>query len=419
MEQHDKSGAALAGIRVLDMGAALGNYCAKLFADLGADVILVEPAGGTRTRAMAPFLEGRSDADASLYFQYNNTNKRSIGLDLDTPRGKALFRQLVADADLLIESAVPGEMDALGLGYAMLRAWNPRLVMTSITPFGQTGPYAGWKGEDLVAMALGGMMSLGGYVDSPPMVPFGYQGIAAANLFAAVASLAALHEAEASGAGQHIDVSMQECIVMGMENAVQFFDLEGTIRGRTAGRQREAGSGVFRCKDGYIYLMAAGVGANRFWGNTVEWLAEEGIEGVEALRDERWSNRDYLSTKEAKETFARVFNGFALRYTKAELYQRGQARRIPIAPVSTPADVLDSEQLEARGFYLDVGPEGYGAGAFTTAGKFPGAPYQFSATPWRLERLAPQLGQHTAEILSGLGIAEAAQAELFDAGVVR
>lgn len=419
MEQIYKSAAACAGVRVLDMGAALGNYCAKLFADLGAEVTLVEPVDGTRARAMAPHLEGRRDPESSLYFQYNNTNKRSIGLDLSTTRGQALFRQMVVETDLLIECAVPGEMAALGLGYATLREWNPRLVMTSITPFGQTGPYAGWKGEDLVAMALGGMMSLGGYVDSPPMVPFGYQGIAAANLFAAVASLAALHDAEASGEGQHIDVSMQECVVMGMENAVQFFDLEGTIRGRTAGRQREAGSGVFRCKDGYIYLMAAGVGANRFWGNTIEWLAEEGIEGVDALRDARWANRDYLSTQEAKDTFARVFNGFALRYTKAELYQRGQARRIPIAPVNTPADVLESVQLGERGFLLDVMPEEYGDAAFTSAGKFPGAPYQFSATPWQLHSLAPRLGQHTSEILSGLGIAEATQAELFAEGVVR
>ena len=415
----DGAEGALAGLTVLDLGSALGNYCTKLFADLGANVILVEPVDGTQSRTMTPHLGSHEDQDSSLYFQYNNTNKRSIALDLDTAEGVVVFRQLVASASLIVESDAPGAMEARGLGYATLKAINPGIVLTSITPFGQTGPYAGWKGEDIVAMALGGMMSLGGYFDSAPIVPFGYQGIAAANLFAAVASMAAIYEAEASGEGQHIDVSMQECIVMGMENAVQFFDLEGTVRKRSAGQQREAGSGVFRCKDGFIYLMAAGVGANRFWGHTVEWLAEEGIEGVEALRDPRWDNRDYLSTAEAKDTFARVFSGFALRHTKAELYQRGQARRIPIAPVCTTADILASRQLREREFFVPVAPDMFPGTALQAGGQFPGAPYKFGATPWSLKRLAPTLGQHTREILSGLCIAASAQLELFKSGVVQ
>lgn len=389
----------------------MGNYCGKLFADLGADVILVEPMEGTETRAMSPRIEGRTDAGASLYFQYHNTNKRSIALDLDCPDGAELFRSLVSRTDLLIESGAPGVMAARGLGYAALRELAPWLVMTSITPFGQEGPYAAWQGEDLIGMAMGGMMSLGGYYDDAPMAAFGYQGYSAANLFAAVASMAAVYEAESSGQGQHVDVSMQECVVMGMENAVQFFDLEGTIRKRNAGQQREAGSGVFRCKDGYIYMMAAGVGANRFWGNTVEWLAEEGIEGVEALRDARWSNRDYLSTPEAKQTFERVFSGFALRHTKAELYERGQARRIPIAPVRTTTDILGSEQLRDRGFFVPAAESG--------PGEMPGAPYRLGATPWALRQLAPGLGEHTAEILDSLGVDSATQQALRLQGVVR
>ncbi|UBM08482.1 CaiB/BaiF CoA transferase family protein [Cupriavidus metallidurans] len=419
MRGDECADAALTGVTVLDLGGAFGNYCAKLFADLGADVILVEPVGGTPSRAMAPHLAGRTDKDSSLYFQYNNTNKRSIALDLDTEAGAQVFRQLVASANLVVESGAPGVMAARGLGYAALREINPGIVVTSITPFGQAGPYADWKGEDIVGMALGGMMSLGGYFDSEPIVPFGYQGIAAANLFAAVASMAAIYEAEVSGEGQHVDVSMQECVVMGMENAVQFFDLEGTVRKRSGGQQREAGSGVFRCKDGYIYLMAAGVGANRFWGHTVAWLAEEGIEGVEALRDARWDDRDYLSTEEAKATFARVFTDFALRHTKAELYERGQALRIPIAPVCTTGDILVSPQLRERAFFVSVTPDAFPGAGLASWGLFPGAPYKHSETPWALTRLAPALGQHTGEILSSLGIDPAAQQTLIQSGVVQ
>src|SRR5690606_13035049 len=226
---------ALEGITVLDLAGPLGNYCGKLYADLGADVILVEPPGGAPTRHVGPYVHGDSTPDASLKYQYENTNKRSVVLDLDQPGDRATFLQLVQRADVVIESEMPGVMRRRGLGYAELRAANPTIVLTSITPFGQEGPYAEWLATDLTAMAMGGMMYLAGYVDSAPMVACGEQAVGAANLFAAVASLAACYDAETSGQGQHVDVSMQECVVMGLENAVQFYDLEGTIRKRNAG----------------------------------------------------------------------------------------------------------------------------------------------------------------------------------------
>lgn len=408
---------SLAGIRVLDLSGALGNYCGKLFADLGADVILVEPLSGTATRAMEPRIDKRNDTDASLVFQYHNTNKRSIAIDLDRPEGCNLLRALAEGAHLLIENERPGAMEARGLGYAALRRIAPRLVMTSITPFGQDGPYAQWKAEDIVGLATGGMLCLGGYPDTAPMAAFGYQAFAAANLFAAVASMAAVYEAEASRSGQHVDVSMQECVVMGMENAVQFFDLEGTIRKRNAGQQRQAGTGVFACKDGYVYLMAGGVGANRFWGATVRWLIDEGVEGAEMLGDSCWTDQDFLATDEAKAIFTHVFSRFAMKETKRALYERGQARRIPIAPVNDTADILNSGQLRERGFFVPVALPG--DGGEEVACQMPGAPYRLGATPWKLARRAPRLGEHTAEILAELGIGAQRQAELQQRGVVR
>jgi benzylsuccinate CoA-transferase BbsE subunit len=408
---------ALKGIRVLDLSGMLGNYCGKLFADLGADVILVEPLGGTENRHRTPKLKWRSDPDASLMFQYNNTNKRSIVLDLERAEGQEVLRSFVKRAHLLIETERPGVMDARGLGFKTLREIAPHFVMTSITPFGQSGPYTQWQAQDIVGLALGGLLYLGGYPDGPPMAAFGNQAHVAANLFAAVASMAALYEAEISNSGQHIDVSMQECVIMAMENAVQFYDLEGTIRKRTAGKHRLAGTGVFECEDGYVYLIAGGVSAPKFWRNTTQWLIDEGVEGAEFLKDSRWSKQDYLLSDEGKENFKRIFSRFAKNETKLNLYTRGQQHRVPIAPVCNTAEIVRNKQLQERGFFVTLEP---------SAGEseekllvMPGAPYRLSATPWSLQRRAPKLGEHTGEILSMAGITDEQQAELRQKGIVQ
>lgn len=396
---------ALDGITVLDLGGALGNYCGKLFADMGADVILIEPPGGTATRHQGPFIEGGVAPESSLRHQYENTNKRSVVLDLDDAQDQAAFLELVRHAHLVIENEAPGVMARRGLGFARLREVNPAITLTSITPFGQEGPYAEWLATDLTAMAMGGMLYLAGYPDTAPMVACGEQAVGAANLFAAVASLAAVSHAEQSGTGQHVDVSMQECVVMGLENAVQFYDLEGTIRKRNAGTQRLAGTGAFRCKDGYVYLMAGGIGSNRFWGVTTEWLVDEGLPGAEQFRDARWNDQTFLATDEAKRIFQDVFAPFALTRTKAELHAKGRERRIPIAPICDASDIAADPQRAHRSYFVDVESR---SGQTL---RMPGAPYQLSATPWRLRRPAPRLGEHTQEVLSHYGIAARAAAD--------
>lgn len=389
---------ALEGVVVLDLAGALGNYCGKLFADLGADVMLVEPVVGAPTRRMEPSMAGRDDIESSLVFQYQNTNKRSIALDLDKPEAQEIFRALVKGANVLIESEQPAVMERRGLGYKALRKLAPGLVMCSITPFGQDGPYAEWLGSDLVGMALGGMLYLAGYKDTAPMVAFGEQAIGAANLFAAVATMAAVYDAEVSESGQHIDVSMQESVVMGMENAVQFYDLEGTIRKRNAGEQRLAGTGVFQCKDGYIYLMAGGVGGNRFWADTTQWLIEEGLERATELKESCWQDNEYLASAAAKTRFTEIFSQFALAHTKAQLQEKGRVRRIPIAPICDTSDLNKSPQRKHRGYFIDV------TASDGSPIVMPGAPYHMSRTPWAVRHGAPSLGQHTKEIIKGLGI---------------
>jgi benzylsuccinate CoA-transferase BbsE subunit len=403
----------LAGITVLDVAGPLGNYCGKLFADLGARVILVEPLAGAPSRQLEPRIAGRGDDDASLTFQFQNTNKESIALDLDSEAGQQVFRELASRSALVLESEQPGTMARRGLGYEKLGKGHPALVMTSISPFGQSGPFAHWLATDLTAMGLGGMLYLAGYPDTAPMVACGEQAIGAANVYAAVASLAAVYDAEASGVGQHVDVSMQECVVLGMENAVQFYELEGTIRKRNAGTQRLAGTGVFACADGYIYLMAGGIGSNRFWATTTEWLLEEGVAGARQFKEPRWNDQAFLAGDEAKRIFGEVFTPFAATLTKEALHAKGRARRIPLAPICDARDIARDPQRAYRDYFVDI------EDAHGTPLRMPGAPYRLSGTPWRLGRRAPRLGEQTRDILAWAGYAPASQDALIQQGVVQ
>lgn len=395
----DHTTEALAGIRVLDLSGPTGNYCGKLFAELGADVILVEPPAGTRLRREPPFVDGVAGLERSLSFAYYNTSKRGITLNLDKIGGRNLFFKLVEDADLVIETEKPGAMKRRGLDFQALSAVNPRVIVTSITPFGQTGPYSGYESEDLVALALGGLLSLGGYADTPPMRAHGNQAWLCAGMYGAVAALMAVLEAEASGRGQHVDVSMQECVTLALENAVQYYELEGIVRKRHAGRQRFAGTGVFRCQDGFIYLMAGGVGANKFWPRSVEWLCDEGAPGAEALRDEKWSSVEFLRTEEAKNAFATIVSPYFVTRPKAYLYHEGQRRRIPIAPVSSPQDLVENRQLAHRRHFVE-GTNPVTGGPML----MPGAPYRLSLSPWRMRGPAPALGQHNEEVYGRYGL---------------
>jgi benzylsuccinate CoA-transferase BbsE subunit len=406
---------ALAGLRVLDLSGLAGQYCGKQFADLGADVILIEPVMGSPVRRDGPFIDDRAHIEFSLPFAYFNAGKRGMAIDLGRPEGQRILRQLADGADLIIETEKPGTMNDRGLDHTALSVRNPALVMTSVTPFGQTGPYAKYEAEDIVALALGGLLYLGGYPDTSPIAAYGNQAYLAAAQFASVASMMALLSVDTGGerAGQHVDVSIQECVTMGLETAIQYYDLEGTIRKRASGQQIMAGVGVFDCADGQIYLMAGGIASTRFWENLVRWLMDEGVEAAGQMLESTWASHDYLATSEAKAIFSELFAPFARKYTKAWLYQTGQSRRIPVCPINTPRDILTSRQLDYRNFFISQ--------EHTPSGRklvVPGAPYRLEATPWHQQRPAPRLGEHTSEILAALGYEPTARAAMLKSGVV-
>jgi benzylsuccinate CoA-transferase BbsE subunit len=379
---------ALEGLRVLELSGLSGAYCGKMFAGLGAQVTLIEPPGGSALRRKSPFVEGLPLSQASLSFAYLAADKDSVVLDLAIAEGRAEFSKHAAEADLLILGDHP---DARTLDLAALRQANPRLVITQITPYGASGPYADFLGDDLTLMAMGGLLTMAGTPDAAPVVAYGEQGLLAADQFAAVASLSAILDAEATGVGDLIDVSIQEAIVMALENAAQTYQLEGKVRNRTKGAAR-AGSGIFPCKDGEIYLLAGGIGETAMWGNFAAWLAADGIERAHLFAADEWVD----TAPDAKQVFERIFLPFAASRTKDELYAKGKEWRVPIAPMSTPADLLENRQLIYRGFF--TAPENaQGPNAI----RMPGAPYKLSQTPWRLRNAAPVLNAETnhAEIV--------------------
>ena len=406
--------AALDGLRVLDLSSRYSHYTGKLFADMGANVVLVEkPHTGCELRREAPHIGDRTDVESGIPFFYFNTSKRGVTLDLAKPEGRELFLSMVAKADLVIEDTVPGTLGSLGLDYAALASVRPEIVLTSLTPYGQSGPYAHYAADDLTLLAMGGFLNMMGYPDAAPTQAAGNQAYAIGNMFAAVGSMIAILGAQTGGEGQHVDISIQESVTMALENAAQFYDLEKRVRTRFAGSQRQAGTGIFECSDGYVYIFAGGMAAIRFWGNLVQWMKDERVPSYEVLDGAEWSDMAFLNSERAKDMFAEMFSAVAKRGTKDGLYRQAQRRRVPLCPVSTVADVATNRQLLYRNFFATV-PHAPSGRDIT----MPGAPFRMTATPSRVSRPAPTLGQHNGEVFGDVGIDSVRLEALQNAGVI-
>jgi benzylsuccinate CoA-transferase BbsE subunit len=417
------SSQALEPYRVLDLTQAIGWTCGKLLADLGADVIKIEPPGGDPGRRFGPFYQDDPHPERSLPWLAAHTNKRSITLSLDSADGEALWLALVGNADFVVESFPPGFMDQRGIGFQQASARNPRLIWTSITPFGHSGPYAHYRASDLVGMAMGGLMSVCGDVDRPPVRMRPSQAYLQAGLQATVAMLLAHHYRVRRGEGQFIDVSMQHAVSWTMIPTRQYWDLNRLIIER-GGTSRAFGDQlrriIFPCQDGHVAVM--GVMNAREWGPMVEWLCSEGM--AEDLTGASWAilvehagpdplTQAAVTNEELAHVYG-VLGRFFLQHTKAKLAEEAQRRGIILFPVHTVRDLLEHPQLLARSFFqLLEHPE------LDETLCYPGAPYQLSETPWQLRRRAPLIGEHNAAIYSGeLGLSRAELAVLLAAGAI-
>ncbi|MDP2952070.1 MAG: CoA transferase, partial [Chloroflexota bacterium] len=345
-----------------------------------------------------PFCGDKPHPEASLLWWAYNANKRGITLDLQSPRGQELFLELAKRSHFVIESFPPGYLDSLGLGYQALRRINPALVLTSITPFGQTGPYRDRQTSDLVALAMGGLMYLCGDPDRPPVRVSAPQAYLHAGVHAACGTLIAHYHRELTGEGQQVDVSIHESVLRTIQVELPFWQFQGEVlkrEGPRAHRGRLVQRQVWPCQDGYIGFRIVGGRFGRGIRTLVEWMEEEEMAGV--LSQVPWEEIDLIQVPpEENARWEELLGAFFLRHTKEELYREAVRRRIFLLPAYTTRDILDDGQLTSREFWVEV--EGPGGRTLP----YPGAPFKLSRTPWSLRYPAPHIGQHNREVYEGV-----------------
>jgi len=377
---------ALRGVRVLDLADVSGTYCGKLLADMGADVALIEPPSGMAMRRIGPFYGGTPHPNRSLFFWQYSTNKRSVSLDLRAPAGRARLLELAATADVVVESGAPGFLDELGLSYTELARRHPGIILVSITPFGQTGPYRDFRASDLVAQALGGMVYPNGFPDEPPLQGLGLQAYHSAATQAAISILLALLVRWRTGRGQRIDVSIQESVAASLEHASSFFHQDGTIVERRGSLHWTGDFRSVRCRDGYaVHCTLCD------WTTLLEWLKADGK--AQDLGEAAW--QDIQHRRANCQHLFDVLDAWAEDYAVTDLVEAAQLRRIPYAPLLAPEALPRHPQLVAREFFVPVQHEELGRRLI-----YPGAPYIFSNTPWRIRRRPPLVGEHSDEVFA-------------------
>jgi benzylsuccinate CoA-transferase BbsE subunit len=392
MMQAPATAAALTGIRVLDLTTNYAAYAGRLLADLGADVVRLEPPEGSPVRSLAPCQTGPAGAPLSFAHAFLDAGKRSVTLDLMTSAGRELLAELAASSDAMIETPSAGAADHID--FELVRQRNPGLVLVSISAFGRDGPYAGYQATDLTLLAAGGLLSLGGYADSEPLAVQGEQAMLASGIYGAIAVLTALYERTQTGKGCWIDVSGQECVAFALEDAVAEWSINAHVRRRLGDGAREAGTGIYPCKDGHISVVAGRLGTANAFVTLTQWVAASEVPGGASLLEPQWQDFKFRQSREGIARFAEIFGAFCRTRSKHELYREGQARQIAIAPVNTVADVLEDAQLAANSYFRPQFERNSGRDI-----TFPGPPYRLSRTPARLRGAAPKLGEHNRELV--------------------
>lgn len=410
----------LAGLRILELADEKGQFCGKLLADLGADLVKIEPPGGEPSRRVGPFLDDVPHPDRSLSFWYYNTSKRGITLNLETEGGRRLFHRLAAGSDIILETFRPGYLASHGLAYETLRVGNGGLIHCALTPFGQSGPWRDYRTSDLLHMAAGGEMASCGYDENdvpgaPPIAPGGGNAWHMGCHFAYMAIMAALVHRTVSGEGQHIDASIHEACALTTESAIANYVYRGEVLQRQTGRHHAPGPTPrtqFLASDGrYVTALVAG----RLNPKYVKELADlfDAFGHPHDLRDPK-----YQDPKTIAAATSHIIDGlvasFIASHPSEQIYHAAQDRGFTWGAVRAAEDLLDDQHLHDRGFWKEVAHPELGR-SFV----YPGEAAIYNGTPWCISRRAPLVGEHNAEIYVGeLGLAPGELAMLAENGVV-
>lgn len=396
---------ALDGIVVVDFGQGIAaGYCTRLLAGLGAEVVKVEPPGhGDSIRSVPPFKDDVPHVETSTLHLHLSMAKKSVTLDLGQVAGLELARRLIERADVVVETCRPEQVEEWGLSYAALSATKPDLVLTSITPFGRTGPYAAYRGGELVEYSAGGYTYLTGLPEREPIKAGGSQAQYQGGLHAAAGTMAALLLRQLAGLGDHIDVSIAEAACFAHAGMSPYFNNGEVFRrvgARLLSEQPHAPypSTILPCKDGFVH---------------VHWApSDPPVLGV-LTETPRLSDPEVWETPRGHaEEIDALLTAWLADHGKHEAVARAQELRLPFTEVLTPADLLHDPQFVAREFFAEI--EHPALGSF----RHLGGPFLLTETPWRLAR-APLLGEHNAEVLGGwLGLSATDLAVLRSGNVI-
>jgi crotonobetainyl-CoA:carnitine CoA-transferase CaiB-like acyl-CoA transferase len=387
----------LTGFRALDLSDDKGQICGKILATLGVEVIKVEKPGGDAARKIPPFYHDIPDDEGSLFWFAFNADKKSITLNLESEQGRDLFLKLVKKSDFIIESYTPGYLEKLGLDYPKLSEINPRIIMTSITPFGQKGPYSQYKTSELVGAAMGGILENTGDPDRAPVMEAPYSIYFQANGAAALGTILSHHYREISGEGQQVDVSIHECAASRNINGVLFWLFDKRLIKRS-GAVNILGNmktrWIWPCKDGYLYwfLMGGkiGAGSNRAIS---QWMDDDGAENP--FKDiEDWDEFDRAAlTEEMNDEYEEAIGKFFLRRTKEEIAGEGLKRGINATVLNSPSDVFENQHLKARDYWAKIDYSELDMSLL-----HPKHLFLSSETENFVRRRAPLIGEHNEEI---------------------
>ncbi len=381
---------ALTGLKVIEYANMVsGPYCGKLLADLGAEVIKIEePYRGDDARRCEPFANNIPGIERSGFFAYLNTNKKSITLNLDSIKGKEIFKELIRESDILIENHPPKWIDEIGIKYEILEKVNPQLIMTSITPFGQTGPYKDYEAYELNTYCGSpfGALSTAALEEpvNKPIKGGGRQSEFMGAQAAAVATMCAVISRKKIGEGQHIDIALQELMTGQCEAAIEHWTF---AENEMVGVMHPVITPImpFPCKDGWVFLHFA---EDHQYDSFVELMGNPDWNDKELFGD-RFKRADYV------DALVPLISEWTMQFTKEELFKMSQAVHAPVGPSYTSEEVVNSPHLSDRKYFIEIEHPEIGLA------KYPGAPYRLSLTPWKINCHAPLLGEHNELIYSG------------------